>query len=339
MIPKLVMMIPLRRCGSNAIRLRMNLHKDFYSPYPLHLVDIMSILPQYGNLENDSNYFRLITDMIGLQSMSLIKWPNIVFDPESMFNKLRHQPRSVYRIYGEMLLCLGEKQHVSIVMDKCQDSVCHFEEIISFFPDMLFLDVIRDPRAQICSMNKAIIYDFDTMLNTIRWVESRKWADRVREKYPSQFLTIRYEDFVEQHEYTMKQICSFLGIPFDPVILDISESQEALSMSIMSPLWETNYSLPNPIHINKFKKFLSMSEIESIETMTLNWMEQYGYIPITSHQKQFGYDLDLAIQNSNLVKTVVWENLKQYHPHDYILRKSRLRYIFSLYNEERKNNI
>ena len=51
--PRPVMMIPLRRCGSHALRLRLNLSPQFYSPYPLHLVDMMPLLPLYGDLRDD----------------------------------------------------------------------------------------------------------------------------------------------------------------------------------------------------------------------------------------------------------------------------------------------
>lgn len=48
---KPVLMIPIRRCGSHALRLRLNCSPDFYSPYPLHLVDFMPLLKFYGNKE------------------------------------------------------------------------------------------------------------------------------------------------------------------------------------------------------------------------------------------------------------------------------------------------
>ena len=32
--PRPVLMTPIRRCGSHALRLRLNLSPDFYSPYP-----------------------------------------------------------------------------------------------------------------------------------------------------------------------------------------------------------------------------------------------------------------------------------------------------------------
>ena len=72
--PRPVLMIPLRRCGSHALRLRLNNSKEFFSPYPLHIVDFMPLVPRYGDLEDDEAYFRLVVDIIGLQSASMVKW-------------------------------------------------------------------------------------------------------------------------------------------------------------------------------------------------------------------------------------------------------------------------
>ena len=79
--PKPVLMIPLRRCGTHALRLPLNFNPDFYAPYPLHIVDFMPPVPLYGNLEDDRAYFRLVSDIVGLQAASMVKWPGIVFDP------------------------------------------------------------------------------------------------------------------------------------------------------------------------------------------------------------------------------------------------------------------
>jgi hypothetical protein len=41
--PRALLMMPLRRCGSHALRLRLNFNIEFYSPYPLHIVDFMPL--------------------------------------------------------------------------------------------------------------------------------------------------------------------------------------------------------------------------------------------------------------------------------------------------------
>lgn len=323
---KYVLMVPLRRCGSNAIRLRMNLHPDFYSPYPLHLCDMIDLEKQY-NKQDDLDYFQMVVDMVGLQRHSLVAWSDIVFDPITIFNKIKDKPRGMYQIYWEMLFQVGEKQNAKVVMDKSQDSICDFENLISLFPDIIFLDVVRDPRAQISSMNDAIIYDFETQLNTLRWVESRKWCDLLREKYPNKLLTIRYEDFILQHEETMKTLCQYFSIPFNPIILNVQKSKEAFDMSHTSPLWETNFSQPITEPIEKYRKKLSIDEMEYIETITLKWMKQYNYIPITQKEKLCLYSLEVSNENHEKKKQEIWKMLKNNYPYDYILRKTRMRYI------------
>ena len=48
--PLPLLMVPLRRCGSHALRLRLNVSPTFHSPYPLHIVDFMPLVPHasYG---------------------------------------------------------------------------------------------------------------------------------------------------------------------------------------------------------------------------------------------------------------------------------------------------
>src|SRR5262249_37205768 len=150
--------------------------KEFYSPYPLHIVDFMPLLPFYGDLADDRNYFRLIVDVIGLQTVSMVKWKDIVFDPVDIFEAISGQSRSVHRIVWEMLLRAGELHGARLVMDKSLDSVHYADELLKLFPNMLFLNVIRDPRAQVSSMNRAIIHDYDASLNVLTWVKAHKAA-------------------------------------------------------------------------------------------------------------------------------------------------------------------
>lgn len=212
-------------------------------------------------------------------------------------------------------------------MDKSQDSVFAYRELISLFPGMRFIDVVRDPRAQVCSMNRAIIYDHDTLLNTQRWVESRKWVDRIYESHPDSIMTVRYEDFVMDQGDVLSRICSFLEIGYDPSIADISRSNDASIMSSLSPLWETNASSPDAIHINKYTRQMSSLEIEHIENATLPWMRRYGYAPATPAMTPLDYTLTEAIAKSNRRKEEAWDRLEKTHNRDYILRVARARFL------------
>lgn len=329
--PRPVMMIPLRRCGSHALRLRLNMAPQFYSPYPLHIVDFMPLLPLYGDLRDDRQYFRLVTDLCGLQAVSMVKWPQMSFDPVEIFETLRHQPRSIHRIHWELLMRAGAQQGASVVMDKSLDNVHYADELMALLPTMLFINVVRDPRAQVASMNRAIIHDFDTHLNAETWLAAHRAADYVMQRYPERVLTIRYEDFVSQQRATLETLCHFLGIDFQPQMLDIGASQEAKQIAQLSALWSSNCYPPIAANIDKFRQQLSADDINLIETLTGDYMDRYGYTRLASG------DADLspgrraeAVARSDAGRERAWRDLEQDNFRDYVLRRCRADYLAQL---------
>ncbi|WP_338524564.1 sulfotransferase [Pseudomonas batumici] len=331
--PRPILMIPLRRCGSHALRLRLNLNPQFYSPYPLHLADFMPIVPLYGDLADDNAYFRMVVDVVGLQAASIVKWPGMAFDPVDIFERVRHEPRSVHRIAWELLLCAAEQHQARVVMDKSLDDVHYAHELMELFPHMLLLNVVRDPRAQVASMNRAIIHDFDTLINTQTWVAAHRAAQSLIERYPGRVLTIRYEDFLLDEETTLKQICTFFDIQFLDKMLDISESQEARQISKMSALWSSNCFSPITTNIDKFKGQLKLHEIEMIETLSKEFMLRYGYEPMT--QANFEFDTHMsqvATERSGDARKLAWQELEQENFQDYILRQYRADYLATVRN-------
>ncbi|RKP45481.1 sulfotransferase family protein [Trinickia fusca] len=326
--PRPVLMIPLRRCGSHALRLRLNFNPQFYSPYPLHIVDFMPLVPLYGNLEDDHAYFRLVCDVIGLQAASMVKWPGVAFDPVEVFEAIRHEPRSVHRVVWELLLRAGQQAGARVVMDKSLDSVHYAHELMALLPDMRFLNVVRDPRAQVASMNQAIIHDFDTLLNAQTWLAAHRAADEVIARYPDRVLTIRYEDFLTHQRATLARVCAFLRIDYLPQMLDVSRSSEAWQLSHLSALWSSNCSAPIAEHADKYKRQLTIKEIATIETLTAEYMERYGYERMTGKAVQLDEaELDAARARSIERKAQAWRALEQQNFRDFALRRFRADYL------------
>src|SRR5262249_18818811 len=150
------------------------------------------------------------------------------------------------------------------------------DELMTLFPDLLFLNVVRDPRAQVASMNRAIIHHFDTTLNAMTWVEAHTAARALAQHHPERVLTIRYEDFLADQEHTLRKVCHFIGLEFMPQMLDVSGSHEAQQISKMSALWASNCFAPLPANKDKFKSQLSAQEIETVETLAQEHMRHYG---------------------------------------------------------------
>ena len=266
---------------------------------------------------------------MGLQNATMVKWNRVALDPVAIFESIKERPsRSPHLIAWEMLFQAGRQHNAEVVMDKSLDSIHYADEMMSLFDDLLFLNVVRDPRSQINSINKAIIYDFDTLLNTLTWVKAYDAAKELRDKYPERVLTVRYEDFLHDSESVLRQICQFIGVEFFESMLDVAKSQEAQHMKPLSNLWETSTSAPITAHIDNFKKQLSQREIEIIETLAGHHMAYYGYERITTGQVDITPEMiDAARQQNQLKKQQAWKNLKKNDSRDYLLRKFRHDYI------------
>jgi len=273
--PRFIMMVPLRRCGSHAIRLRLNLLPGFCAPYPLHIVDLVPHLERYGDLSSDPNYQRLIHDVVALCDTSPIPWEYRP-SPEDLWTLLSppSEHRSVHRIVAEMYIQYALFKKATMVMDKSNDSIHYWQEYHHLFPDILFLDVVRDPRYQIASMNRCILYDHDTPSNLQRWIQARQAADHLLHSLPDQVLRLRYEDL--SHPSFFPKLCRFLSLPYLPDRLeDISQSTEAARLASLSPLWSQNDRAlfsPPPV-----LPTLSSSDLDLIETQTQPWLPRFHY--------------------------------------------------------------
>jgi len=327
--PLPLLMVPLRRCGSHALRLRLNANPAFHSPYPLHIVDFMPLVPLYGDLADDSAYRQLVKDVVGLQAASMVKWPGVHFDADEIFEALRHSPRSVHSVVWELLLRSGEQHSATVVMDKSLDSIHYASELMALYPQMRFLNVVRDPRAQVASMNRAIIHDFDTTLNAQAWVRAHSAGRALAASHPDRVLTIRYEDFLSDQESILRRICQFIGLEFLPAMLDIGASQEARELSSMSALWESNCFAPIAANKDKFKSQLALHEIETIETLAREHMQHYGYEPMTPAQAPLpdAAILEQCRAQSARLRHLAWEQLRLNAPSDYAARRVRAEYL------------
>lgn len=329
--PRPLLMTPLRRCGSHALRLRLIANPAFYSPYPLHQVDFMPLVKHYGDLSDDTNYFQLVTDFIGFANATPVRWSDVDWDPVHVFNAIKDEKRSIHAISWKLLLDTGQRKGANVCMCKSLDNVHYADELIDLFDNMLFLNVVRDPRGQISSINRSIIHHFDTYLNTQLWNDAYQKARALETKYPDRVLTVRFEDFIANQEEVLRKICEFIDIEFIDDMLDASSSLEAKEISNRSALWESNQSAPIKANVDKFLKYLSMDEIKLIETITGEMMEHYGYERITEGKTVISEAMqEQATRNHEANKTKAWAMLKEKDPQDYIMRKFRTDYLADL---------
>lgn len=115
--------------------------------------------------------------------------------------------------------------------DKTPEYVAHVDALDRCFPRAQFVHIVRDGR------------DVYLSLANRRWRDrgwspyeiSRYWSGAVRAAAdaearlgPQRFLRVHYEDLVLDTRGTLERVCAFLGVSFDPAMLEAHGAADAI---------------------------------------------------------------------------------------------------------------
>lgn len=137
------------------------------------------------------------------------------------------------RYLDQMEAVLGEPLAGRVHLDKNPNYTSLLAGLIRLFPESRFLFALRDPRDVVISNylrlyrltefsscfltweNTCLIYEFDMRI----WLKMREIMD-------GNWLEVRYEDTIEDLERQARRALEFLGLPWDPVVLQYRDQSK-----------------------------------------------------------------------------------------------------------------
>jgi LPS sulfotransferase NodH len=173
------------RSGSTLLRSILNAHRAVCAPHELHLATMQ--------VSTERSYAADAWEALGLSVDDL---SNVLWDRALHLNLVRSGKR--------------------IVVDKTPQNARHWQRIHSFWPDAKYLHLHRHPAVILASMQNAQ-QDVPTASHIRNLLSYGRDLDAAREALPGP--TVRYEDLSTDPEATMRTVCSYLGIRFQPGML------------------------------------------------------------------------------------------------------------------------
>jgi hypothetical protein len=106
-------------------------------------------------------------------------------------------------------------------VEKTPGHVFHLDSIAGTYPNARFLGIFRDPVQSVISRKTKIPEDSGKSVRELAraWARARHAMNRFSMQNPGRLFQIRYEALVDDPEGTMEELCSFLGLTFDPMCL------------------------------------------------------------------------------------------------------------------------
>jgi Sulfotransferase family len=189
------------RAGSTLLRAILGSHSELYAPPELPL--------RHLGVRAETKWIRASLEGLGLttEDVEHMLWDRVLYEALRRSGK----PRLVVKTPANVLA---------------------WERIAAAWPDARFIFLLRHPAAAVASLHSS----FDPAWHPTKEEGSLEEAvakgvrymtalEQAREALPG--FTVRYEDLTAEPERVVRELCEFVGVPFEPTMLDYGDFDHA----------------------------------------------------------------------------------------------------------------
>ena len=141
----------------------------------------------------------------------------------------------------------------------------HFDELLRIWPDATFIHLRRDPR----DVSRSCVemgWSGNAWAGVDTWVRQEDAWQRIRRQVPQErLLEVEFEDLVADAVKQLKRITAFLGVEYDPAMLEIEK--------------DTTYKRPSPRASRSWRDDASEFDIRAMESRLGDRLAPSGYAP------------------------------------------------------------
>ena len=281
------------RSGNTLMMRMLDEHNDVGGVNEVHF---------FENLWNPNDGDRRLPDDEGVRLVArLLSIQRDGYIQEFDFDKHRDEARALVRalpeaartitgVFARFLLYETERSGKAIPCEKTPQNVFYLDEILRYIPNVKIINMVRDPRAVLLSQkNKGKRSDraeygrYRTKREDLRLrinyhpiTISRLWNSSVgtgtRYLHHPQVINVRFEDLLAQSEATVRRVCTFVGIDYQPSMLAIY----AVGSSNAKDNFDEKGIKKERVHTWK-QGGLTDTEIYLCQRITRRGRQQHGY--------------------------------------------------------------
>jgi hypothetical protein len=169
------------------------------------------------------------------------------------------------------------------------DNIMYMPVIKQEIPDALFVHVVRDGRDAAVSMNKQHgvpprLWARERALFAwaLLWQWTVRRGRRYGQKFPADYIEVRYEELVGHPEKTLRTLGEFLDHD-----LDYGRIQRNAIGRVVSPntVWKEESGAQPFSPVNRWKSKLSPPEIAHLESLIGDGLEEFDY-PLATERRR-----------------------------------------------------
>ena len=266
-----VFIIGMPRSGTKLMRALLNQHsgisltnyESHYVPFFIRKFGIVSPFKTDADLKPVIDEFNKTVTGIKLHDSGKF------FNEPDFLNNV--QPDQWESIFKYLFKHSGNKpiQNEMIWGDKTPGYINHILLLKKIFPNARFIHMIRDPRDYALSSHKG--WGKNLYRAAQRWKDCIEKAKAQVKNINADYIEVQYEQLITNTEFTMKQVCAFLDLPFEEDVIQLKNPtpEDIGDVKNVAQIISTNTA--------KYKKALSRRQVKRIEEIVYPVMVQLGY--------------------------------------------------------------
>jgi hypothetical protein len=263
-----VFVVGCPRSGTSLLREMLNAHPEVAIAPETHFVRRFWVnRKRYDPLTDEGNFRSLIQDV-----MEIPAFPELGISPEDLRSEAQGRPRTYEGLFALIMDLFGRRNSAGVVGEKTPNHLLYTDILRGWFPQSRFVHLIRDPRAVVNSWRKVPWSTSSITGDAEIWRKYQRYAEKAR-ALPS-FMEMRYEDLVSGPQEAMSEVCRFLGIAFDPRMIQRANAK----VDVEREPWKSRAVDPITDEASeRWRRELSAQEIGDIEAVAFPMMRLYGY--------------------------------------------------------------
>jgi len=278
--------VGVNRSGTTLLRMMLDAHPQLTVPPETHFVP--ELIDAAGSADRSpESLLATIT--------SQREWGDFGLPEEELLRRFRAQDplsaggalRSFYEAYAERVgkPRWGEKTPIYVKS---------MRKIAGALPEARFVHVIRDGRDVALSIRDRATKEHTIEAIAERWVR-RITRAREQAKRLDHYREVRYESLILDTEPTLREVCEFYELPWDPAVLDYhqhsAERLEEMKRELPDQGKRTTLSVerrmmtharttekPDPRRVSRWRESMDRADRELFESIAGPLLGELGYV-------------------------------------------------------------
>jgi hypothetical protein len=289
--PPMPFVVGVNRSGTTLLRMMLDSHPDLAIPPETHFLPALFKTMLDARKEGE----RMTPEQVTAFLVEHRRWGDFGLDPDVLtqrFSEMKGmRPKLVLRAFYGLY---AENQGKSRYGDKTPGYVKQMGTVQRALPEARFIHLIRDGRDVALSRERRTdAEELSVERHAMIWKRriNRARRQEVRLKH---YLEIRYEDLVRDPEDTLRTVCEFIELPYDPAMLTYHERSAGRLQEIARDLHDDDggalrpaeerleahqlvTDAPREDRVERWRELMSPEDVAQFEDTAGDLLEELGY--------------------------------------------------------------